>query len=61
MDKQREESLITMVTIAQRLNNLTVGMQIRKAQMMSGSMAVADNAISKARSSTGPDGSSSTP
>lgn len=61
MDKARDESIVEMMTLAQRLNNLVVGMQIRKAQMMSGSMTVATEAISKAQSSTNSDGSSSTP
>jgi hypothetical protein len=62
MGKQREDSIVEMMTLAQRLNNLTVGMQVRKSQMMSGSMTVANNAISKAQqSSTNSDGKSSTP
>lgn len=61
MDKSREDSIVEMMTLAQRLNNLTVGMQVRKAQMMSGSMTVAADAISKAQSSTNSDGRSSKP
>ncbi|AHI60349.1 hypothetical protein RAY_199 [Erwinia phage vB_EamM_RAY] len=48
MDKQREDSIVEMMTLAQRLNNLVVGMQVRKAQLTSGSAKVVADAISKA-------------
>lgn len=49
MDKQREDSIVEMMTLAQRLNNITVGMQVRKAQVMSGATQTAAEAINKAR------------
>ncbi|QZA70986.1 hypothetical protein AH06_214 [Erwinia phage AH06] len=54
MGKQKEESIVDMMVLAQRLNNLVVGMQVRKAQMMSGAARVVDDSISKARAASGP-------